>query len=80
MELERHESYFTDLVTQLLSSYEVILSFSTALTVKPELVLKKLVNSLSLSLSLMQKKLRPSIDRIEKYVENLKSLSEGYLD
>ncbi|KAK4431199.1 hypothetical protein Salat_0882000 [Sesamum alatum] len=44
-ELERHEGYFTKLVTQLLSSYE--------------------------------KELRPSIDRIGKYVENLKSLNEG---
>ncbi|KAK6156202.1 hypothetical protein DH2020_010450 [Rehmannia glutinosa] len=44
-ELERHEGYFTNLVIQLLSSYE--------------------------------KELRPSIDRIGKYVENLKSLSEG---
>ncbi|KAL7107818.1 hypothetical protein ACP275_06G078400 [Erythranthe tilingii] len=46
VELEKHEGYFTDLVIQLLSSYE--------------------------------KQLRPSIDRIEKYVKNLKSLSEGY--
>ncbi|KAL7107816.1 hypothetical protein ACP275_06G078400 [Erythranthe tilingii] len=45
VELEKHEGYFTDLVIQLLSSYE--------------------------------KQLRPSIDRIEKYVKNLKSLSEG---
>lgn len=44
-ELERHEDYFTNLVTQLLSTYE--------------------------------RELRPNIDRIAKYVENLKSLSEG---
>ncbi|XP_051142668.1 uncharacterized protein LOC127259395 isoform X2 [Andrographis paniculata] len=44
-ELERHEDYFTNLVTQLLSTYE--------------------------------KELKPNIDRIEKYVENLKGLSEG---
>ncbi|KAG8380723.1 hypothetical protein BUALT_Bualt06G0045600 [Buddleja alternifolia] len=44
-ELDRHEGYFTDLVTKLLSSYE--------------------------------KELKPCINRIGKYVENLKSLSEG---
>ncbi|KAL3838108.1 hypothetical protein ACJIZ3_022699 [Penstemon smallii] len=45
-ELEGHEGYFTNLVMQLLSSYE--------------------------------KELRPPIDRIEKYVENLKSLNGGF--
>ncbi|KAG6420333.1 hypothetical protein SASPL_116857 [Salvia splendens] len=45
-EIERHEDYFTDLVKQLLSSYE--------------------------------KELRQPIDRIGKYVENLKSMSDGY--
>ncbi|GFP81743.1 hypothetical protein PHJA_000317600 [Phtheirospermum japonicum] len=44
-ELERHEGYFTNLVIQLLSSFE--------------------------------KELRPSIDRIGKFVENLKSLCDG---
>ncbi|KAL8551978.1 hypothetical protein ACS0TY_000871 [Phlomoides rotata] len=44
-ELERHEEYFTNLVTELLSSYE--------------------------------KELRPPIDRIAKYVHNLKSLNDG---
>ncbi|XP_073140437.1 uncharacterized protein [Henckelia pumila] len=44
-ELERHEDYFTNLVTQLLSSYE--------------------------------KELRHPIDRIGKYVENLKTLTRG---
>ncbi|PIN07942.1 hypothetical protein CDL12_19492 [Handroanthus impetiginosus] len=44
-ELEKHEGYFTNLVTELLSSYE--------------------------------KELRPPIDRIRTYVENLKNLSEG---
>ncbi|XP_042062824.1 myosin-10-like [Salvia splendens] len=44
-EIERHEDYFTDLVKQLLSSYE--------------------------------KELRQPIDRIGKYVENLKSMSDG---
>ncbi|KAH6827243.1 structural maintenance of chromosomes protein [Perilla frutescens var. hirtella] len=44
-EIERHEDYFTNLVKQLLSSYE--------------------------------KELRPPIDRIGKYVENLKSLGDG---
>ncbi|KAL3645305.1 hypothetical protein CASFOL_010485 [Castilleja foliolosa] len=44
-ELERHEGYFTNLVIQLLSSFE--------------------------------KELRPSIDRIGKFVENLKSLNDG---
>ncbi|XP_071735408.1 uncharacterized protein [Rutidosis leptorrhynchoides] len=43
--LAKHESYFVDLVTKLLSAYE--------------------------------EGLKPSVDRIEKYVENLKSLSEG---
>lgn len=44
-DIERHEDYFTNLVEQLLSSYE--------------------------------KELRPPIDRIGKYVENLKSLTDG---
>ncbi|CAH1420197.1 unnamed protein product [Lactuca virosa] len=44
-DLEKHESYFVDLVTKLLSAYE--------------------------------EGLKPSVDRIEKYVKNLKSLSEG---
>lgn len=44
-ELERHEDYFINLVTQLLSSYE--------------------------------KELRHPIDRIAKYVENLKTLTQG---
>ncbi|KAI3775767.1 hypothetical protein L1987_45520 [Smallanthus sonchifolius] len=44
-ELAKHESYFVNLVTKLLSAYE--------------------------------EALKPSVDRIEKYVENLKSLSEG---
>ncbi|KAJ9541080.1 hypothetical protein OSB04_027586 [Centaurea solstitialis] len=44
-ELAKHESYFVDLVTKLLSTYE--------------------------------DGLKPSVDRIEKYVENLKSLKEG---
>ncbi|KAD7478493.1 hypothetical protein E3N88_01629 [Mikania micrantha] len=44
-ELEKHESYFVNLVAKLLSTYE--------------------------------EGLKPSVDRIEKYVENLKSLSGG---
>nr|XP_043632898.1 uncharacterized protein LOC122604062 [Erigeron canadensis] len=44
-DLEKHESYFVNLVTKLLMAYE--------------------------------EGLKPSLDRIEKYVENLKSLSEG---
>uniref|UniRef100_A0A5B7CAL5 Uncharacterized protein n=1 Tax=Davidia involucrata TaxID=16924 RepID=A0A5B7CAL5_DAVIN len=44
-ELERHEAYFVNLVTGLLSAYE--------------------------------KELKPSIDRIGKFVENLRNLSEG---
>lgn len=44
-ELERHEDYFINLVTQLLSSFE--------------------------------KRLRHPIDRIAKYVENLKTLTQG---
>ncbi|KAL4577956.1 hypothetical protein LXL04_014071 [Taraxacum kok-saghyz] len=44
-ELAKHESYFVDLVTKLLSTYE--------------------------------EGLKPSVDRIEKYVKNLKSLTEG---
>lgn len=44
-ELEKHESYFVNLVTKLLSAYE--------------------------------EGLKPSVDRIETYVKNLKSLSEG---
>ncbi|KAI7729320.1 hypothetical protein M8C21_018540 [Ambrosia artemisiifolia] len=44
-ELEKHESYFVNLVTKLLSAYE--------------------------------EALKPSVDRIEKYVDKLKSLSEG---
>ncbi|KAI3704363.1 hypothetical protein L1987_74581 [Smallanthus sonchifolius] len=44
-ELAKHESYFVNLVTKLLSAYE--------------------------------EALKPSVDRIEKYVDNLKSLSEG---
>ncbi|XP_075513444.1 uncharacterized protein LOC142548800 isoform X1 [Primulina tabacum] len=44
-ELERHEDYFINLVTQLLSSYEKVLRYP--------------------------------IDRIAKYVENLKTLTQG---
>lgn len=44
-ELAKHESYFVNLVTKLLSTYE--------------------------------EGLKPSVDRIEKYVENLNSLNEG---
>ncbi|KAI7729322.1 hypothetical protein M8C21_018542 [Ambrosia artemisiifolia] len=44
-ELEKHESYFVNLVTKLLSAYE--------------------------------EALKPSVDRIEKCVDKLKSLSEG---
>ncbi|GKB89377.1 hypothetical protein Tco_0961649 [Tanacetum coccineum] len=44
-DLEKHENYFVNLVTKLLSAYE--------------------------------EGLKPSVDRIEKYVANLKSLSEG---
>ncbi|PWA89094.1 hypothetical protein CTI12_AA113230 [Artemisia annua] len=44
-DLEKHESYFVNLVTKLLSAYE--------------------------------EGLKPSVDRIEKYVVNLKSLNEG---
>ncbi|XP_021972818.1 nucleoporin nup211 isoform X1 [Helianthus annuus] len=44
-ELAKHESYFVNLVTKLLSAYE--------------------------------EALKPSVDRVEKYVESLKSLSEG---
>ncbi|KAJ0728235.1 hypothetical protein HanLR1_Chr07g0239311 [Helianthus annuus] len=43
--LAKHESYFVNLVTKLLSAYE--------------------------------EALKPSVDRVEKYVESLKSLSEG---